>query len=155
MYTSCVYSIYILLCFGSLSCRNRWPSGNVLVANGKKVSLRMFSIISVNSNISVAPCFEIPAHTWTLNGCLTLGFFLKRSFPCCSIQILDLSVKMTLSKVSTSWIHFWANAKRARRFGSLTAWQYLGPVLIQPIFLRAAFITLIDRRSRNLLNSKC
>ena len=43
--------------------------GNVLVANGKKVSLRMFStynyflIIPVNSNISVAPRFEVPAHT--------------------------------------------------------------------------------------------
>ena len=67
-----------------------------------------------------------------LYGYLTLGFSLAAIFSSqkhillwCSIQMLDLSVKMMLSKVSEALIHLSLNAKWAAQLGSRMAWQYL------------------------------
>ena len=78
---SCFSPIHALacldVCFGSLSCIKRNPSGNTSSANGMSVLSRIsvYSgafIMPSNMQIPVAPWRLMPAHTWTFTGCLAL-----------------------------------------------------------------------------------
>ena len=105
----------------------------------------------VKMRIFVAPRFEIPAQTCTLYGCFTFGFslagtpfFRKQSLLCRSNQMLDSSVKITLSNISPVSSNLSQNARRATRFGSRIAWQYFGPCFRQPSFHRNFLIAATD-----------
>ena len=126
----------LLLCFGSLSCWKRWPSGKVSRKKGNRVDSKISATkngaFMMPSKIStcVGPRLLMPAHTWTLIGCFTVGFIFagspilrKQSFPCCSIQTLDSSVKTTLSNCSFVVCSILQKSSRLMRFRSLTNWQ--------------------------------
>ena len=67
------------VCFGSLSCMKRWPSGYIRQRNGSKPTFRMSRynlafIIPSKIASSVRPFVLMPPHTWTLSGCFGQGF---------------------------------------------------------------------------------
>ena len=62
-------------CFGSLSCMKQCPSGNTACTNGNSVCCMIstytgVSIIPSKTQIPVLPRILIPAHMWTLVGCI-------------------------------------------------------------------------------------
>ena len=70
-----------LVCFGSLSCMNLCPSGNVSRMKGRRhcSSISWYPSLSslpVKIQSFVAPFREMPAHTCTLYGCF--GFCFSR-----------------------------------------------------------------------------
>ena len=117
----------------------------------------------VNIIILVFPNLDIPAQTWTLNGCFTVGFnlarqffFLKHKQAWRSNQILDSSVKMTLLNVSFCAKQSAAKIKRSIWFADRTIWQYLGPDFIHPSFLLISFTDDTDVTSWNFsFNFRC
>ena len=160
--------VSLLVCFGSLSCWNLWPSGNVSRIKGIRLLLRRSSVKKVDSIIPpktarvVAPRLDIPAQTWTLYGCFGLPFSFggshqrrNDSFRLLSIATVHSSVKITLSNVSPSSWHFRANAKRLARFGSLTNWQYFVPADSHPRVFRALLIVARDTVIPNLCCNSC
>lgn len=68
---------HLEVCFGSLSCMYRCPSSSLVLRNGRSALSKICMnrgafILPSKTQISVAPCQLIPAHTWTLTGCLAL-----------------------------------------------------------------------------------
>lgn len=108
--------------------------------NNNKVDFT-FLIIPVKIINFVPPLRDIPAQTWILYGCLILGFNLtkeclrqKHNLECRSIQMLLLSVNITLSKSSFVTMHSKAKLSGISQLIGRIAWQYLGPLWIQGSF---------------------
>ena len=83
-------------CLGSLSCMNRWPVGNLSLINGSKPTLRIStksgaSIMPSKMMISLGPLRLMPAHTWTLMGCLALFDKITYLYYCTYIILYTLA----------------------------------------------------------------
>ena len=92
----------------------------------------------------VAPCFEIPANTWTFGGCLWqyLSFLgasvLRKAFFLWHLSwTLHSSVKMRSLNCSSFSRHLFTHSTLFCLFASRIAWQYLAVVNVHPNSLRA------------------
>ena len=89
------------VCFG-LFCIKRWPfsySGRWRVGRRATCTILTYiaaSIIPSKMQISVAPCHPIPAHTWTLTGCLHKIVMKVRMSPFKTLFFICLANKLTV-----------------------------------------------------------
>ena len=126
------------VCLGSLSCIKRWPP---LYSRQRSVGRRALSKIWVyrvasifpsKIHISVGPYYPIPAHSWTLTGCLVSGFgrghtpfFLQQNLLGVSSCMAVSSVQTTFVNSSLSWSQ--AHFSRFSLLASRISWQYADP----------------------------
>ena len=108
------------------------------------------------------PLNEIPAQTWTLNGCLgcpfnLAGAHLRRKVMrlWLSIRTEPSSVKMTSPNCSPSIMHFWQNSSLFAWFCSRISWQYHVPLCSQPSFFRSRFVFCSENKNPNCSRFSC